>query len=131
MKATILQRVLKIAKERNTPTFHPEYGNFHHFSFIVQNNKIKGFATNTSGTVKYSGFYSRLSKSHSEANAYSKTVGILARNTSFEIINIRLNKSNQTKLSKPCPCCIYFLQSVGCSKVWFSCDNDLFARLSL
>jgi len=126
MNNRLLKEALRIARERNTPSRHPEYGNFHHFSFGVQYNKILGFATNTSGVVKYGGFYTPLSKSHAEANVFSKIVGILDRDAPFELINIRLNKSSEMKLSKPCKCCYQFLLTMGCSKVWYSCNEGNF-----
>ena len=119
MKKAILKECLRIALRRNTVELHSEYGRYHHFSFIVQNNTIIEYGTNHGNKNQYSRFYYDRSKVHAEACAYKKAKGLLS-NEPFEIVNIRLSKSGDLRLSKPCICCVNFLTVVGATSVWFS-----------
>ena len=125
MKQTILRECVRLAKKKNTSLDNQ----FRHFSFIIQRNKIIEWGTNISKANPLTLFgYSNRSGIHSETNAYAKAKGILDKFVSFEAVNIRLNKSGELKLSKPCPCCYSFLESFGCHAVWFSTEAG-FAKL--
>ena len=67
-------------------------------------------------------------KIHSETDAYKKARGILNPDTHFDMINIRLNKQNMLRLSKPCACCFGFLQSLNCKSIYFTTDTG-FAKI--
>lgn len=125
MKTTILRECVRLARKKN-----PSLDNqFRHFSFIVQRNKLVEWGTNVPKADPLTFFgYSNISGVHAETNAYAKAKGILDKNYSFEVVNIRLNKSGDLKLSKPCACCYSFLESFGCSTVWFSTEAG-FAKL--
>jgi hypothetical protein len=128
MKRNIFQQCLKLAIDHNTPELHPEWGCYHHFSFIIQENKIVEWATNTrANSLTYFG-YSPHCKIHSETQAYKRAKGILKKNRSFDIINIRLNKFNKIKMSKPCGCCTNFLKGLGVKRIWFTTEFG-FAKL--
>lgn len=131
MNKRILNSCLRIARSRNTEELHPEYGNFHHFSFIIQNNKIIEYATNTAGAVLYSKFYTRNSKTHAEASAYKKAKGLLDPSSSFEVVNIRLNRTGELRNSAPCSGCYSLLQVMGASKVWFTTREGIFDKVTL
>jgi len=121
MKNTILRECLRIAIERN-PT-HPEWGHYHHFSFIVQANRILEWGINRKGPPLTQYGYKRFGKLHSETEAFRKAKGILDHGKKFEIVNVRLNRSGDVRLSKPCKTCYSFLKSVGdCGYVWFTTD---------
>lgn len=124
MKKLLLQDCLRIAVRNNTPERHRRYGWYHHFSFIVQDNKIVEWATNAPGKDIYSHFYATTAMIHSECAAFKKAKGILDRCRPFEVVNIRLNKQNQTRISKPCKCCSEFLSLFNCSKVYFTNDES-------
>ena len=131
MTSKILSHCVRIAKTRNTPSKHSEYGRFHHFSFVVQNNRILELGTNLAGKSIYSRFYLERCKVHSETDAYRKAKGLLdSANTAFEIVNIRLNKAGDLRNSKPCECCQNFLGVVGAAKVWYSTATG-FAKVTL
>lgn len=119
MTNKILRECLRIALKKNTPELHPEWGHFHHFSFICQDGKIVEYGTNRSGESPIHG-YTRRAKIHSEVDAFMKAKGILDRNKPFQIINIRLNKQNELRDSHPCPCCDSFIKSMGANKIWFT-----------
>lgn len=127
MRRTILKECLRIARRRNTPKLHSEFGRFHHFSFIVQNNTIIEYGTNRVGSIPaLEHFYLERSKIHSEACAYSRAKGLLS-NTAFEVVNIRLNKKGVLRGSKPCKCCSAFLEAVGATHIYYS-TNDGFEK---
>lgn len=127
MKATILRECVRIAREKN----ERRDGNFRHFSFVIQKNKIVEFGMNV-GRAKPPLYFGYPEKAgiHAETFAYKKAKGLL-RGEDFEMLNIRLNRSGELKLSKPCPCCYALLQTVGCKAVWFSVDGGEFAKLKL
>ncbi len=124
MKKSLLDDALKIAIDNLSN--HPEYQHYAHFTFIVKNNQIVEWATNTSHTPpKHYGYASRIKgaipKTHSEINAYKKARRILGKQ-SFSIINVRLNRSRQMRLSKPCNCCHNIMVAMGCKKFYYSSE---------
>lgn len=128
MKKSILQSAYRIAKEKLS--LHPEYENFPHYSFIVQNNKIVEWATNANHTPPiWYGYHARCSDSsfvpkyHSEIFAWKKARGLLGNN-SFEIINLRLNKKGFLRLSKPCQPCYFLMKELNCNKFYYSSDME-------
>lgn len=123
MKRSLLQEALRIAVRKNTPETHEEWENYIHFTFVVQRNKIVEWGTNRSGRASIMhGFDPVRHKIHSEIDAFGKARGLLNKNEPFEVINVRLNRSNDTRLSAPCKCCTAFLNSIGCRKTWFTTD---------
>ena len=66
---------------------------------------------------------------HAEMTAYKKAKGLLNKKK-FSCVNIRLGKDAETKLSKPCHCCISWLCNVGCVEVWYSVKEDKWEKLS-
>lgn len=130
MKRSIFTECLRIAREKNTPIHHPEWGHFHHFTFVIQNNKIVEWSTNRPapfGSMIKLG-YSEVSKIHSEVAAYSKAKGLL-NDEPFDIINIRLRKNNDIAMSEPCPCCYNFLKNLGCKHMYFTTECGEFAKI--
>ncbi len=126
MNRKILRDCLRIAREKNRPDIHPEWKNFHHYAFIIQNNKIIEMGFNRSihkGGVRHLG-YSEESKIHAEVDAYFKAKGHpdFDKDSYFEIINIRLNKKSEMRISKPCACCHNFLTGLGAKTCHFTTD---------
>jgi len=131
MRKQIFRDCVKFARDRNTPDSHPEWGNFHHYSFVIQRGKVIEWGVNRCGPPPIGYGYSRdFGKIHSETDAYKKAKGLLDPTHTFDIINIRLNKHGDLRMSKPCRCCTNFLRSMECSNVYFSTDVG-FARLNL
>lgn len=115
---------MQIAIEKNTPDSHPQWGHYHHISFIVQGNKILEYGFNRSGEpIPGFGYNKDFGKIHSETDAYRKAKGLLDTSKHFDVVNIRLNKASFFKLSKPCRCCYHFLSAVGCRNVYFSTEK--------
>ena len=126
MKQTILKECTRIAREKNLQ----RDSDFRHFSFIIQKNKLLEWGTNRSKITPLTHLgYPKTSGLHAEVNAYKKAKGII-KEGSFEVINIRLNKTGELRLSKPCRCCHDFLKALGCTNVVFSTDVG-FAKLRL
>lgn len=125
MKSSLFKEAMKIAVAKIDT--HPERKYYMHYSFIVQNNKIIAWATNTKKEPPlHYGYHSRIQyyekyppKTHSEIQAYKRARGILGKNY-FEIINIRLNQQAEVKISKPCPCCYEILSELGCRRFYYS-----------
>jgi len=127
MKRKLLIKCLSIATKNNCN--HPESDCYHHFSFIVQKNKIVAWGTNRrSSPLTFLG-YPSYSKMHSEIDAYYKSKGIMDK-SDFEVVNIRLTKSNNVKESTPCKCCYAFLKHLGCSRIWFTTSIGNFAIIN-
>ena len=129
MKKKILRECLEIAKSNNNSN-HPQWECYHHFSFIVQRNKIVGMGTNRmASSLTFLG-YQPYSKMHSETDVYFKVKGIMAKNCDFEVVNIRLTKTFMIKSSEPCKCCFAFLNNMGCKRIWFTTNTGNFAHIS-
>jgi hypothetical protein len=127
MKKSLLAYALNVAKEKLP--LHPQLEYFPHYTFIVQNNHIVDWATNLSQNPPVHYGYKNNSldpdyrpKVHSEIAAYKKAKGIMDKNQGFEIINIRLNKHKEIRLSKPCFCCFEILCELGCQKFYYSSE---------
>ena len=126
MKPTILRECIRLARKNNT--FINTH--FRHFSFIIQRNKIVEWGKSLAQANPLTMFgYSTRSGVHSETNAYTKAKGILDKYIPFNVVNIRLTKSGDLRLSKPCACCYSFLENFGCTSVWFSTEVG-FAKIT-
>lgn len=123
MKKSIFQEALKIARSKLKN--HPQFDCYPHYTFVIQDNKILEWATNACHEPPiHFGYHANLDyrpKLHAELFAYKRAKGLLHRDE-FDIINIRLNKQGDTKMSKPCKSCYQFLSAVGCSKFYYSSD---------
>jgi len=125
MKKRLLSLSLKLAKDKLVN--HPERSHYAHYSFIVQNNKIVEWATNVNfePPIHY-GYHTNSDPSfcpkfHAEIFAYKRARGILD-DESFEVINIRLNKTGSVRLSKPCKHCFRFMKAMNCRKFYYSSE---------
>lgn len=122
MKATITRECVNIARKHVKD--HPERY-FLHFSFIVQANQIVEWAMNRTHTPpQYMGYYD-YSKLHSESLAYKRAKGLLRKDESFEIVNIRLDRKGNFRNSLPCLCCMRWLKELGCRHILFSTNAGL------
>ncbi len=127
MKKSIIEEAVKIAKKKLKD--HPEFLHFPHYSFIIQGNKLVEWATNNRGVPPIHYGYNQktldktfVPKLHSEVWAYKRARGLLTK-APFEIINIRLNRYGEIRLSKPCKCCYGLLTALGCKRFYFSSAN--------
>ena len=124
MKQKILRECLRKAKLRNSPLYHPDWGSYHHFCFIVQENKIVKYGMNrTANAIPIHGFGAKRHKIHAEIDAYHKARRILNNKKTFEVVNIRLNRQNELRSAAPCAHCTSFLAFVGCSKTFYTTNS--------
>lgn len=123
------RRILNECVRRARQVTHPEFGRagFLHFSFVIQNKQILGLGFNRFGGAQ-PGFGYRNTR-HSENDAYQKCKGIL-RSRPWSMVNIRLNKKRELMISRPCVCCVCFLEAVRCDCVFYS-SNVGFLKLKL
>lgn len=121
MKKKLLTEAMRISKEKNRPGNHPRWGTGkQHFTFIIQDNKILEWGVNRDGDALIQFGYSEFSDIHSETDAYRKAKGIIDKAKGFDVINVRLNNQNDVRLSRPCPCCMNFLKSLGANQIWYT-----------
>lgn len=125
MRKSLLDIALKIAIEKLP--LHPQLDHYPHYTFIVQDNQIVEWSTNVSQDPPLHYGYKRPGsdpdyrpKIHSEISAFKKAKGILSKKQYFEVINIRLNKHKEVRLSKPCNCCYNILKEMGCKRFYYS-----------
>lgn len=124
MNKKILLQALSIARKGSHK--HSQFDCKMHWSFIVQGG-IVGSARNISAPPLIHKGYDSKQKRHSETEVYYNYRGKLDHTDSYDIINIRLNRRNELKLSYPCDTCWNFLLNTGCRMVYFSTPNG-FAR---
>lgn len=131
MNKSILREALRYSRTKNSEELHAEWGNYHHFSFLVWNNKILTWGTNKKDGCSHIKFgYPSRSKVHSEFEAVRKAKFWVDLTDSY-IINVRLNKLGESKLSAPCKSCKAYLKSQGIKNVYYTIDNDEFEKIVL
>jgi tRNA(Arg) A34 adenosine deaminase TadA len=123
MKQKLLQEAVRLARKKNSPVHHPDWGGFQHFSFIVQDGVILGHASNMPGQVPSFLGYSAEAKWHAETYAFRRVKGLLNKDKTFNVINIRLSRQNALRYAAPCPVCLARLKKYGCEKIYFSTDD--------
>jgi deoxycytidylate deaminase len=128
MKTKVIKECLNIAKMNNTPN-HPQWDCFHHFSFIIQRNKIVKWGMNRSGTASIRLGFEPSQKIHSEVDAYFKARTFIDDSIPFEVVNVRLTKTFIVKESCPCKCCWSFLKRLGCKRIYYSTNMGEFANI--
>lgn len=136
MKKTILQTCLRLAVEDNNPAGHPLYNirNYIHFSFIVQNNMILSMGTNRDSAPLIKWYKNpRWKNRHSEVDAYLKAYRRIHDRKPFEVVNVRLSKSSEPRISAPCVSCQEFLYGEGCSWCYYTTSDKhkVFEKIKL
>ena len=130
MKKTILSQCVQWSLKYNTPIKHAQFDCYKHHTFVIQGNQIIEWGQNKSGPPPT--FYKSHQKIHSEYIAYKKARGILNKLKPFDIVNVRMNKQGNLRLSRPCLCCCNFLKTMGCKRVYFSSGiGDGFDKMAL
>lgn len=124
MKRKVILDCLEIAIDRIKK--HPQYKQYIHYSFVVQDNKIVGYGVNRAASPCIG--YPEHGKLHSEVDAWNKCKGLLDKDLEWSMVNIRLGRQKTLKLSKPCHCCFEFIRRLGCKEVWFSTET-IFASI--
>lgn len=126
MKKSIFNAALQIAKSKLHK--HPQVDCYPHYCFIVQDNRIIEWATNSSHIPpKHYGYHRTddptfVPKLHAEVFAYKRAKGLLNHDDPFEIINMRFTKNGLMRLSKPCKSCFHLMKVFGCKKFYYSSE---------
>lgn len=127
MKRSILNHAIRCSLDNLKK--HPMYQarRWLHYSFIVQSNKIIEWGMNRAGEPPvHFGYHARIEdnepKIHAELDAWRKAKLLLKHGESFDILNIRLNRLGQFRLSKPCVCCFTVMRELGCKTFYYSSE---------
>jgi len=123
MRRRILKECLRRARTSHGPN-HPywKYKSIH-YSFIIQNNKVLSMGRNVPKVRPpiYYG-YPKYAYIHAEIDAWKKARGILETDK-FELVNIRLTRTNRIVSSIPCSQCLEFMTSQGCEAIYSTTEN--------
>lgn len=137
----LLEKSYEIAlKNLETHPLYNEKKCFLHYSFLIINEDIYTWATNNHITPDRRWGYEKLRRwddsyipgTHSELGVIQKCFNFLRyRVEEWGIINIRLNRRGELRLSAPCFVCRGWLQALGCSKIVFTVENGWSEMISL
>lgn len=125
MKKSLFHQALYLARSK-LPT-HPELKCFPHYTFVVQGNAIVAWATNVKlEPPRHYGYHRNDNvtfqpKYHSEIWAYKRARGLLT-SEHWEIINIRLSRAGELRLSRPCKPCHELMAALGCRRYFYSSE---------
>lgn len=117
----ILRECLRRALEKPRPP-GPRRRKFH-YTFIIQSGKILAMGQNREGRALLEQGYDEHQVIHAENDAWMKARGILDPKKDFQAVNLRLTRNDEMRLSAPCPCCKRFLDSLGCSEIFFTTNE--------
>ena len=133
MKKTIIRECVRLSVELYQKNYEEYWGsNFRHFSFIISKNKIIEYGANRHrnlGEMQRLGYHG-FSNEHSEFSAWRKAKGLI-KDSSFEILNTRLNRDLQLMNSHPCNCCLNFLKDLNCTGIFYSNELGGFSKIIL
>jgi hypothetical protein len=118
MNKKVLKQCIRIAEKNNYK--HPDKDGYRHFSFVVQNDAICDWSTNTCAAPILIRGYPIYGKIHAEFNVWNKAKGILLKNSKFEVVNMRMTKNGGIRNSCPCLNCFKYLRNQGCYRIWFT-----------
>jgi hypothetical protein len=96
---------------------------FRHFTFIIQDNKVVGWGINRFGEAPPGFGYDENSEIHSEVDAFRRCRSKVNINRPFKVVNIRLSKEGDRRMSRPCSCCNGFLETMGADDVYFTTES--------
>src|SRR5690606_38750264 len=104
-------KILRECLKRSLATMdkHPQYKHYIHYSYAIVDGKIVCVGLNKQETPPlHYGYHDKVSepKIHSELDAYRKLrKRVRINQTDWELVNVRLNRSGEIKISKPCRVC--------------------------
>jgi len=106
---------------------HNQYKHYIHFSFGIVGNTVRVVGTNKSAVPpRHFGYHSRVTepKIHSELDAYQRLRKMVPLSkVDWELVNVRVNRTGEMKVSKPCPVCQVWLKAVGCERVTYTTED--------
>lgn len=108
-------RCLGIAKNHLPRHTEP----YKHYSFLLRGKRLVAWEVNCSlEPPRHFGYHSRgyAPKMHSELALMLKW----RPEPGFDVVNIRLSRTGEVRLAKPCNCCLALLIGFGCRRVYYS-----------
>lgn len=127
MNKRLEHKIKKIASELSAT--HNDQNK--HFSFIVLRNTIVAIGTNSytkTHPVALNAYFI-YGGIHSEVDAYLKIRWQDINLAKCDLINIRVNRFGEIRMSKPCSKCLDFVRKIGFHRVWYSDSNGIFNKL--
>lgn len=108
-------------------------GRCRHLSFICRRNKIVCMGANSySKTHPISSRFNHLgSCRHSEVSALVNFPLPNSEINRYDIYNVRISKSGEIRLAKPCKNCQRLLTHFNVKKIFFSTDEGTFSHMEL
>ena len=104
-----------------------------HFSFICKRNRIISMGMNSQKTthtlLKRYNYY--MEGIHSELDCYIKIRWMDINYSKCVLINVRINRFGQIKMSKPCSCCLSLIKEIGINTVYYTTNEGDFYKLKL
>jgi hypothetical protein len=107
--------------------------NYHwkHYSFIMQKNEVRSVGWNqpykTHPLAKR--FNYKFHCIHSELHAILKFDEPVVKLQKYSLVNVRLDKQGNVRMSKPCEVCQRLLVAFPFKEVWYSTNSSEFERL--
>lgn len=122
LKKKIVRNSLKIIENHNTK--------HRHITFLCDGNRIVCWGINqTRKSHPLSAKYNyRFSTIHSELDCLRKFPYPLTFLQNYILINVRINRSNELCLAKPCKNCLKLLSAFNVTNMWFSNDKGDFVQ---
>lgn len=107
---------------------HPQYRHYIHFSYAIVGGKIEAVGRNQSAAPDVHFGYNRRGmvtpKIHAELDAYRKLRKKFSINRiDWSLVNVRVNRSGEFKMSKPCVVCQEWLAAVGCESITYTTER--------
>ncbi len=125
VRKSILSNIL--TKCRADLPGHPQYQHFPHWTFLVKDNKIISSGVNRCvEPSRYYGYHANNSsltfrpKWHAELDAIHRCNFNLR---GCEVVNVRLNRSGEIRISFPCKICRTMIRVLNCKKVYYTTDT--------
>ena len=122
----IQKKALKLAISLFNPNLDKEQ---HHFSFLFDKNKLISVGFNdynlSAKALKFAELFNVEQKKnypylHSEIHSISRVWGKVYIDKRIRLVNVRIIRSGQIGLAKPCPDCAQVLNALGLTKIWWT-----------
>jgi tRNA(Arg) A34 adenosine deaminase TadA len=127
MNAALAKNVVELSRNLIELTPHRSK----HFSFVVRRNTIVSIGWNqpfkTHPQAQRFGY--RFNCIHSELHAILKFSKAVRELSHYMLVNVRLDKQGDVRMSKPCVTCQKLLGVFTFNEVWYSTNEGQFAAL--
>lgn len=120
------------------------HGRCFHLSYLIRNNKIFSFATNSYSQLHLAhrfGYYvphktssaNYCSGRHSETEAIKRVEAVVFQPEwrRFELVNIRINRQGKISLAAPCRNCMRVIENFGIKRVYFTTNTGQFGLIRI